>query len=394
MDLKLKNLRKVFGERVAADIPELEIRAGEFFTFVGPSGCGKSTTLNMIAGLEEPSGGTLQLGERLLNNLPPHRRDIAFVFQTYALYPHRTVAENLSFPLELARAPRAEIRQRVEETAEMLGLTRLLEKRPRQLSGGERQRVALGRAIIRKPQLFLFDEPLSNLDAVLRAQMRKELKRLHQQLGTTFIYVTHDQEEALSLSDRIAILRDGRIQQCGSPSELYDRPANVFVASFFGSPPMNLLEGSLSMEGGRLSATAGKRRFRLNTIEPGSGKLVAADQPADADDRIMVGIRPEHIRLSREAADGAKAGKPFDSAQDRPVPPEAWAMRVTLVEPHGGQTHVELEGDGVRLTAVGGPDSNSKVGDTIHALIPNERMHFFASKTGVRWPRKGESGPV
>lgn len=379
MDLKLTNLRKVFGERVAADIPELVIHAGEFFTFVGPSGCGKSTTLNIIAGLEEPSGGTLQLGERVLNDLPPHRRDIAFVFQTYALYPHRTVAENLSFPLELALVARAEIRKRVEETAEMLGLTRLLEKRPRQLSGGERQRVALGRAIIRKPRLFLFDEPLSNLDAVLRAQMRKELKRLHQQLGTTFIYVTHDQEEALSLSDRIAILRDGRIQQCGSPSELYDRPVNVFVASFFGSPPMNLLEGTLSMEGGRLWATAGKRRFPLNTFEPGSSKLAVPDKAADVDDRVVVGIRPEHIRLSREEADGAQAGKP--------VPPEAWAMRVTLVEPHGGQTHVELEGDGLRLTAVGGPDSKSQVGETVHAVIPNERLHFFAATTGMRWPR-------
>ena len=387
MDLKLTNLQRVFGERVAADIPELVIRAGEFFTFVGPSGCGKSTTLNMIAGLEEPSGGTLQLGERVLNDLPPHRRDIAFVFQTYALYPHRTVAENLAFPLELARVGRAEIRKRVQETAEMLGLTRLLEKRPRQLSGGERQRVALGRAIIRKPQLFLFDEPLSNLDAVLRAQMRKELKRLHQQLGTTFIYVTHDQEEALSLSDRIAILRDGRIQQCGSPSDLYDRPANVFVASFFGSPPMNLLEGRLSMEGGRLWATAGGRRFLLNTLEPVSGKLVVSGTGVDADDRVVVGIRPEHIRLSRAVADGAPAGRPFDSPQGSPAPPEAWAMRVTLVEPHGAQTHVELEGDGVRLTAVGGPESNFNVGDTVDALIADERLHFFAANTGVRWPR-------
>ncbi|MGH9795649.1 MAG: ABC transporter ATP-binding protein [Candidatus Acidiferrales bacterium] len=369
---------------MAADIPELEIRAGEFFTFVGPSGCGKSTTLNMIAGLEEPSGGTLQLGERVLNDLPPHRRDIAFVFQTYALYPHRTVAENLAFPLELARAPRVEIRKRVQETAEMLGLTRLLEKRPRQLSGGERQRVALGRAIIRKPQLFLFDEPLSNLDAVLRAQMRKELKRLHQQLGTTFIYVTHDQEEALSLSDRIAILRDGRIQQCGSPGELYDRPANVFVASFFGSPPMNLLEGRISFEANEAWALVASRRIRVGRAQPrGIRATMQHGEVEEGDDRIVVGIRPEHIRLSCEAEDGAQAGKP--------VPPEGWAMRVTLVEPHGGQTHVELEGDGLRLTAVGGPDSKPQVGDTVHAVIPSERMHVFVARTGVRWPRKQEN---
>ena len=197
MELRLDNLTKRFGDSLAVEIPSLTIAHGEFFTFVGPSGCGKTTTLNLIAGLEEPSGGTLTLGERVLNDLPPHRRDVAFVFQSYALYPHRTVFGNIAFPLEIAGVARTEIRRRVEEVAAMLGLTPLLGKRPSQLSGGERQRVALGRAVVRQPQLFLFDEPLSNLDAPLRAQMRKELKRLHRQLGTTFIYVTHDQEEAL-----------------------------------------------------------------------------------------------------------------------------------------------------------------------------------------------------
>ncbi len=348
MDLRLTNLRRQFGDRVAVEIPELTIRAGEFFTFVGPSGCGKSTTLNMIAGLEETSGGTLHLGDRLLNDLPPHRRDIAFVFQTYALYPHRTVAQNLSFPLELARVPRAEIRKRVEETAAMLGLTPLLEKRPRQLSGGERQRVALGRAIIRKPQLFLFDEPLSNLDAVLRAQMRRELKRLHSQLGTTFIYVTHDQEEALSLSDRIAILRDGRIQQCGTPRELYDQPVNRFVASFFGSPPMNFLEGCVATEGGKAWLQIEGRRLPLGAA---AGKLPTGD--------VTLGIRPEHIRLSHELSS------------------DPWPMRVALLEPHGGQVHVELEMEGVRLTGIADAESSLRQGDEVSVELPAHRIHLF-----------------
>jgi ABC-type sugar transport system ATPase subunit len=354
MDLKLHNLRKQFGGRVAVEIPELTIRAGEFFTFVGPSGCGKSTTLNMIAGLEEVSGGTLHLGDRLLNELSPHRRDIAFVFQTYALYPHRTVAQNLSFPLELTRVPRAEIRTRVEETAAMLGLMPLLEKRPRQLSGGERQRVALGRAIIRKPQLFLFDEPLSNLDAVLRAQMRRELKRLHGQLGTTFIYVTHDQEEALSLSDRIAILRDGRIQQCGTPRELYDEPTNRFVASFFGSPPMNFLEGRIACEGEAVRLEVAGQRVPLDA---GSARLPASE--------VTLGIRPEHVRLIREG--GAQAEKPVTR----------WPMRVALVEPHGGQVHVELEMDGVRLTGIADAESSLRQGEQVSAELPAHRTFLF-----------------
>lgn len=352
MDLKLANLQKQFGERIAVEIPELTIRAGEFFTFVGPSGCGKSTTLNMIAGLEDVTAGTLHLGDRLLNDLPPHRRDIAFVFQTYALYPHRTVAQNLSFPLELARVPRAEIRQRVDETAAMLGLTPLLRKRPRQLSGGERQRVALGRAIIRKPQLFLFDEPLSNLDAVLRAQMRRELKRLHGQLGTTFIYVTHDQEEALSLSDRIAILRDGRIQQCGSPRQLYDQPANRFVASFFGNPPMNFLEGRLLIEENKAWLKVSNQRVPLGTMPLPAGK-------------VEMGIRPEHVRLRRAPLD------------------DAWPMRVALVEPHGGQVHIELEMDGARLTVLGNMETEFRAGEQVWVQVPPSRVHWFGAG-GVR----------
>jgi multiple sugar transport system ATP-binding protein len=240
----------------------------------------------------------------------------------------------------------------VEETAAMLGLTPLLEKRPRQLSGGERQRVALGRAIIRKPQLFLFDEPLSNLDAVLRAQMRRELKRLHVQLGTTFIYVTHDQEEALSLSDRIAILRDGRIQQCGTPRELYDEPANRFVASFFGSPPMNFLEGQLIIEEDKAWLKVSNQRAPLSTI------------PLPVEE-VEMGIRPEHIRVSRE---------PLENA---------WPTRVALVEPHGGQMHVELEMDGVRLTALGSVEKEFRAGEQVWAQVPPSRVHWFGAG-GVR----------
>ena len=362
MDLKLTNLRKAFGERVAVEIPELTIRAGEFFTFVGPSGCGKSTTLNLIAGLEEATSGTLELGGRVLNDLPPHQRDIAFVFQTYALYPHRTVAQNLAFPLEIARVSRTEIRQRVEETADLLGLTPLLAKRPRQLSGGERQRVALGRAIIRKPKLFLFDEPLSNLDAVLRAQMRRELKRLHQQLGTTFIYVTHDQEEALSLSDRVAILRDGRIQQCGTPRELYDEPANQFVASFFGSPPMNLLEAKLANEAGALCVALGEQRIVISQPVSSSQLVVSEKLYAPSDGSILIGVRPEHVRLSGEqAADG-------------------WPIRVSLVEPHGGQVFVELESQGLRLTAIAGAETEFHAGDSVWVQIPATRVHLFDAR--------------
>jgi multiple sugar transport system ATP-binding protein len=351
MDLHLANLSKRFGDKLAVHLPALTIRSGEFFTFVGPSGCGKSTTLNLIAGLETPASGSLRLGERDLTPLPPHQRDVAFVFQSYALYPHRTVFGNLAFPLELAGQPRQEIARRVHEAAARLNLTPLLDNYPRQLSGGERQRVALGRALVRQPQLFLFDEPLSNLDAPLRAQMRKELKRLQRELGTTFIYVTHDQEEALSLSDRIALLRAGRLQQCGTPRELYDRPANTFVASFFGSPPINLLDATAEPGGLRLGG------LRL----PLSGSLALAPGA-----KLTLGIRPEHIRLESEA--GA----------------DSWSGRIALVEPHGGQSHLELEAAGLRLNAIAEASAAHRAGDTAHIRFLSERLLFFDRDSGDR----------
>ena len=354
MDLHIENLSKRFGERLALEIASLTIRAGEFFTFVGPSGCGKSTTLNLIAGLEESSSGEIRLGDRRLNDLPPHRRDVAFVFQSYALYPHRTVRGNLSFPLEMAGTPREEIRRRVEEAAALLGIAPLLEKYPRQLSGGERQRVAVGRAIVRKPQLFLFDEPLSNLDAPLRAAMRKELKRLHQRLGTTFLYVTHDQEEALSLSDRVAILRGGHIQQVGTPRELYDEPANRFVASFFGSPAMNFHEVALDRDGAAFAARVGAQALRWERLDaPVGGKVV-------------LGIRPEHIRLS--------------TSQEANAQP----ARVALVELHGGQSQIEVEGDGFRLIAVAHADAPHRTGDAVWITLDAARVHVFDAASEKR----------
>ena len=356
MDLQLENLSKRFGDKSVVEIPSLTIHHGEFFTFVGPSGCGKSTTLNLIAGLEEPTSGTFRLGDRPLNGLPPHKRDIAFVFQSYALYPHRTVFQNLAFPLELARLSRETIRQRVHEVASLLGLIPLVDKHPRQLSGGERQRVALGRAIVRQPQLFLFDEPLSNLDAPLRAQMRKELKRLHQQLGTTFIYVTHDQEEALSLSDRIAVMQAGRIQQCGSPREVYNQPANLFVASFFGSPPMNFLQAILESSEGAVYARIAGCRLRLEGVAPMSTKTGA----------VTIGIRPEHVRLTREPL------------------AEGWPAQVSLVELHGGQAYLELEMNGFQLTAVAPAEAGYQAGEKVWTAVVPERLYLFDLQTGAR----------
>ncbi len=266
-EVSFENVSKVYarGDRAAVDDFSLDVRDGEFLVLVGPSGCGKSTTLRMVAGLELPSAGTVAIGGRDVTNLPPKDRDIAMVFQNYALYPHMTVRENLSFALKLRRFPKAEIERRVSEAAASLGLTPYLSRLPKALSGGQRQRVALGRAIVREPAVFLFDEPLSNLDAKMRVEMRAEIIRLHQRLGATMIYVTHDQTEAMTMGERIVVMNEGRIQQVAPPLELYERPANPFVAGFVGTPPMNL-------------------------FPPGAWTL----------DGIL-GVRPEHLRLSREA---------------------------------------------------------------------------------------------
>jgi multiple sugar transport system ATP-binding protein len=281
--IQIEQLGKSFGAvEVLRDV-NIEIASGEFVVLVGPSGCGKSTLLRMIAGLEEQTTGEIRIGGRVVDEMPAKARDIAMVFQSYALYPHMTVADNMSFALRLAKVPREEIISRVRAAAEILGLQDLLKRMPRQLSGGQRQRVAMGRAIVRDPAAFLFDEPLSNLDAKLRVKMRAEIKKLHQRLGRTSIYVTHDQTEAMTLADRIVVLNRGRIEQVGTPLELYENPANLFVAGFIGSPEMNLIEGNV--EGG---AFVTRRKLRL----PLPDGMEIADRPS-----VVYGIRPQHISV-------------------------------------------------------------------------------------------------
>ncbi|WP_375450244.1 ABC transporter ATP-binding protein [uncultured Devosia sp.] len=278
----------------------IDIEDGEFVVLVGPSGCGKSTLLRMIAGLEEISGGEIRIGDRVVNDLPPKQRDIAMVFQNYALYPHMTVAQNMGFSLALKRVSKAEIRVKVERAAQILGLGELLERQPRQLSGGQRQRVAMGRAIVRDPKVFLFDEPLSNLDAKLRVQMRSEIKELHQRLKTTTVYVTHDQVEAMTMADKIVVMRAGSVEQAGTPLELYDRPQNTFVAGFIGSPAMNLLSGEMTEAG--------------FSIADG----IVLPVPANSGPAVIYGIRPEHLQLD----------------------PAGIAIEVVVLEPTGSETLV------------------------------------------------------
>jgi len=296
-EVVLSGVTKHFGDVVAVDTVDLEILDGEFMALVGPSGCGKSTLLRMIAGLEEITDGTIEIGGRVVNDVPPKDRDIAMVFQSYALYPHMTVRQNLEFGLRIRHTPRAEMEARVRDAAELLEIDALLDRRPKELSGGQRQRVAVGRAIVRQPSLFLFDEPLSNLDAKLRVQMRAELTKLHKRLGTTVIYVTHDQVEAMTMGDRIAVLQSGRLQQVGAPLQVYERPANVFVAGFIGTPPMNLLAAELTGGGTRLAGDG----FELPVPEAYRPAL------AKSDGHFTVGIRPENLHLAADDARGEAA---------------------------------------------------------------------------------------
>ena len=341
-DVKIHDVRKSYGTVQVIHGLNVAISDGEFVTLVGPSGCGKSTLLRMIAGLEPINGGTISIGDRVVNNLPPAQRDIAMVFQTYALYPHKSVAENMGFALKVAGADRAEIDRRVSEAAEILSLTEYLGRKPRHLSGGQRQRVAMGRAIVRNPQVFLFDEPLSNLDAKLRIQMRTEIKELHQRLKTTTVFVTHDQIEAMTLADRIVVMQAGRIEQVGTPLELYDFPANEFVATFIGAPSMNLLPGTLC-EG---KVTVGGRQF---------------DGPQGAGS-VKLGVRPEHLILSDD-------GLP---------------MQVKVVEPTGSETMVFARFDGLDMTAVFRERHTFAPGDTIRLKPDPKHLHFFDGRTEMR----------
>jgi ABC-type sugar transport system ATPase subunit len=358
--VRLEGMRKIYADRgqvhVAVHGIDLAVADGEFVVLVGPSGCGKSTTLRMIAGLESITEGTLRIGDRVVNEVPARDRDIAMVFQNYALYPHMTVYENLAFALTLRKLARAEVDARVREAAELLGLGTLLTRRPRQLSGGQRQRVAVGRAIVRHPQVFLFDEPLSNLDAKLRVQMRRELAALRRRLGTTTIYVTHDQVEAMTLGDRIVVMLDGRVQQVDTPLALYHRPANTFVAMFVGSPPMNLIRGRVQTgDGGWFEAEAGGFRLALGGRVP---TTVPHDRP------VVLGIRPEAIRLG---------------------PPDRGPVaEVGELEPLGNETLVSLEAGGTSLVARVDGAVAVRRADRVGISVEPASLHWFDPETETR----------
>jgi multiple sugar transport system ATP-binding protein len=362
-EIRLERVSKQFGATVAVDRLDLEIRDREFLTLLGPSGCGKSTTLNLIAGLEEVTTGSILFDGKEIQDVPPERRDVAMVFQTYALYPHMTVFQNVAFGLQMRGVPRAEIAQRVARVAKELEIDGLLERKPRQLSGGQRQRVALARAIVREPRVFLLDEPLSNLDARLRVTMRTELKRLHYELSQTFVYVTHDQAEALIMSDRIAVMNSGLLQQLGPPEEIYRRPANEWVAGFIGSPPMNLLPGELVQIGGQL-------RFRGPSVDCALAPSVVGRLTAPASRRVKLGVRPEDVEvLEGDATVGGEA--------------DAIAATVVVREPVGSDLFLAVQlGDALAKVRTG-PDRRLDRGDTVLLRLHRERVHLFDAETGL-----------
>jgi multiple sugar transport system ATP-binding protein len=348
------HLYKRYGEEVVAvnDL-NLEIDDGEFLCLVGPSGCGKTTALRCVAGLEEISEGRLLIGERTVNDVPPKDRDIAMVFQSYALYPHMSVYDNLAFGLKLRKVRKEEIDRRVKEGAKILGLERFLDRKPKALSGGQRQRVALGRAIVREPSVFLMDEPLSNLDAKLRVQTRAEIARLHQRLGTTTIYVTHDQVEAMTMGDRIAVMKDGLLQQVGTPQELYDHPNNVFVAGFIGSPAMNFATVKAT-EGGDLML--GNAQLHLS----GDPARAAEQQPKGKD--LLIGFRPEHLEVAN--------GRAGDGAMQIPA-------KVDVVEYLGNEELIHAQAEGHEVVALISSDQRVKVGDEVNFAVPMDKLHIF-----------------
>ncbi len=350
--VEIRNVRKAFGAAHVLHGVSVDIADGEFVILVGPSGCGKSTLLRMIAGLESITSGEILIAERVVNDVPPKERDIAMVFQNYALYPHMTVADNMAFSLKLRNAPAAEIAQRVNQAASILGLTTYLDRYPRQLSGGQRQRVAMGRAIVRDPQVFLFDEPLSNLDAKLRVAMRAEVKELHQRLGTTTVYVTHDQIEAMTMADKIVVMHDGAIEQIGAPLELYDQPGNRFVAGFIGSPAMNFIEGRVALNGG--PSFVGKGGVRLS---------LPATPAAQDGQPVTLGVRPEHLTLG----DGGMEAE------------------VVVVEPTGPEVQVNARlAGGEEIVAVFRERHLFKPGEKISVKPQGNLVHLFDGATGKR----------
>jgi ABC-type sugar transport system ATPase subunit len=359
----LKNVAKSYGAVDVIHGIDLEIKSGEFVVFVGPSGCGKSTLLRMIAGLEEITSGEIAIGGAVVNDLPPRARDIAMVFQDYALYPHKTVFENMAFGLRLRKRPESEIRTRVGEAANILQITHLLERKPRELSGGQCQRVAMGRSIVRQPKAFLFDEPLSNLDALLRAEMRVEIKKLHQKLGNTIIYVTHDQVEAMTLADRIVVLQAGNLIQYDTPDGIYNRPATKFVAGFTGSPPMNFLPCRVG-EGGRTVHLAGGVDLAVPAHRVGECARHVGRS-------LSFGLRPEHIGIAGASEPGSAT-----------VP-----GRVMLVEPLGSDTLGLIKlGNGPEAGEMTGrfpPEANLRVGQALPVALALDRFHLFDPESGV-----------
>jgi multiple sugar transport system ATP-binding protein len=367
-NVTLKNIKKVYDKNVVAvqDF-NLDIADKEFIVLVGPSGCGKSTTLRMIAGLEEITEGELYIGDRLVNDVAPKDRDIAMVFQNYALYPHMTVYENMAFGLKLRKVPKAEIDEKVKEAAEILGITEYLQRKPKALSGGQRQRVAIGRAIVRKPQVFLMDEPLSNLDAKLRNQMRAELIKLRQTVNTTFVYVTHDQTEAMTLGDRIVIMKDGFIQQIGTPQEVFDHPANLFVAGFIGTPQMNFFDAELSAAGGKYVVRLEDALIDL----PDEMQKVLKDKGVQPM-KVALGIRPEHVML-------------VDAKEKHAI-----AAKVDVSEMMGSELYVHVTAVGkdcvMRIATVDLPAENRygfKFGDQMYFSFDGALAHLFDPETGL-----------
>ncbi len=361
--LSLQHINKTYpnGFQAVKDF-NLEIEDKEFIIFVGPSGCGKSTTLRMIAGLEEISGGTLKIGDNVMNDVEPKDRDIAMVFQNYALYPHMTVYDNMAFGLKLRKVPKDQIDKAVREAARILDLEKLLDRKPKALSGGQRQRVAMGRAIVRNPKVFLMDEPLSNLDAKLRVQMRIEISKIHQRLGATIIYVTHDQTEAMTLGTRIVVMKDGVVQQVDTPQHLYEQPGNLFVAGFMGSPQMNFLDAQIAEKGGDLIAKVGE----YDIVIPAAKAKVLKDG-GYVGKTVVLGIRPEDIHDSQMFIE-ASPSVPMTST-------------VKVYELLGAEVFLYFDVNGTQVTARVDPRTNSKTGDTIKFAFDMEKSHFFDKET-------------
>ena len=368
----IEKLLKVYPDKNGPDIAavkniDLTIADREFMVLVGPSGCGKSTTLRMIAGLEEISGGSIAIDGRIVNDVPPKDRDIAMVFQNYALYPHMTVYENMAFGLKLRKFPKAEIEARVREAAAMLGLEPYLDRKPKALSGGQRQRVAVGRAIVRKPKVFLFDEPLSNLDAKMRVSTRTEISKLHARLGVTMIYVTHDQVEAMTMGDRICVMKDGAIMQVAEPLELYNHPANLFVAGFIGSPPMNFFRGTIRRLGGQHAFVENPSPGSASSIALPLPEPLAARAASYLDQPIIFGLRPENLHDALTVS--------------TPDPARTFTVRVDVAEPMGAETYLYLDSGSTPFVARVRPTDRFSAGQKLQIYFDLTHAHLFDPKT-------------